>query len=340
MNSKELSLIYKCIFLGAFYSLVWTFSDLLQGVDFGLIRDRTHYLDYASFDFASVLDRLSDGLVFFIFNEPLFFLIASLCGAIFNSDTQAIRFIIFVISFIAAYYCYNRTNNLFLTLLILFFSQIYGNYVMSLRQGTALAFLLLGIMNFRLKGFFYILCTPFIHNSFFLILLIYIVCYFYAKFNFRLITSICISLIINLIIFSIVLKLAAELGLRQAADYDAYGGVSDQTSGIGFLFWIIIFIIYTFGIDFSKLTNNSLELRQIDLLLLHFSLFSIIFYLFTYYYSPPLSRLIQNCALIIFSLSIYLRPKYAMFFKGIMSMNLVVLIKSFFSGGILVGFIG
>lgn len=324
------------IILLLMYPLIWTYSDFIQGVNFDNIVDRVNYINYAQIELnLSTLD-VHDELLKFLINEPLFFLIVALIQFITDNFIYSIRFLIFIISYLGGVYVYKKTNNLYLTVLILFFPQVYGNYVMSLRQGAALAFFLIGlIINNRIR-YFFILCTPFIHNSFFLTIIFYAIGCIYLKYNLSLYKSILISMVINYIIFNNILIFATEMGVRQASDYNAYGGATDEVSGYGFILWIIILLLYIFG--FRKINIHDTYIKY-DIVNVHFSLISIIFFLFSYFTIPPLARSIQNSAIIILVLSVYLTGNIYKLFILLMIVIFTYTIINFINGGILNGYI-
>ena len=144
---------------------------------------------------------------------------------------------------------------------------------------------------------------------------------------------------INSIIFNNILKVSSQLGIRQADDYFTYGGASDDVSGLGFILWLIIILIFINGLKEDYIFNKDVVNYKQNMAVIHFSLLSIIFFLFSYFFIPPLARTIQNSALIILTLNIYLTRKLLILFNSLLVILFFYTLINYFNEGILYGFI-
>jgi hypothetical protein len=325
----------KLFLFSLIYAFLWAFSDILHGIDFDNIRDRVYYLDYVNFELDQLLGNFEYNILIFLANEPLFSFMTVFLGNVFETDVAAVRSLIIIISFVGAYYCYNKTRNIYLTLLIMFFGQVYVNYVMSLRQGAALALFLLGMLARGKVRNLFLFSAPFVHNSFFLTLFFYYTAKILTKYRIDFKVATLLITILNLIIFNTVLKMASFLGVRQAENYVMYGGADDSVSGLGFILWIFLLLIFLFGIKYNDQLYAEKNFYIEKKFLVYFSIISITFYLFSYVYVPPLARTIQNSALIILSASVYLSSRFILIFYCFMFLLFSYFLMNVFNSGIL-----
>ena len=325
----------RLFFFSLTYAFLWAFSDILHGIDFDNIRDRVYYLDYVSFTFDDLVDIFEYNALLFLANEPLFSFITAVLGTVFETDVAAVRALIIITSFVGAYYCYNKTRNIYFALLIMFFGQVYVNYVMSLRQGAALALFLLGILASGKIRILFIFSAPLVHNSFFLTLFFYYTAKSLAKYKLNVKVASIFIIIVNLIIFNIVLKMASFLGVRQAESYAMYGGVNDSVSGYGFILWFSLLIIFLYGVKYNGQQYAEKDSIDEKKFFVYFSIISITFYLITYILVPPLARTIQNSALIILSTSIYLSSRFILLFYCLMFLLFSSFLMNVVDSGIL-----
>jgi hypothetical protein len=325
----------RLLIFSLIYAFLWAFSDIIHGIDFDNIRDRVYYLDYVNFDLNHLAGNFEYNILLFLANEPLFSFITVVLGGVFETDVAAVRSLIIIISFVGAYYCYHKTRNIYLTLLIMFFGQVYVNYVMSLRQGAALALFLLGMLASGKVRNLFLFCAPFVHSSFFLTLFFYYTAKSIAKYRLDVRVASLFIIILNLIIFNVVLKMASFLGVRQAENYAVYGGGEDTVSGLGFILWGFLLLIFLFGIRYNDelfAEKNSYNEKKF---LVYFSIISITFYLFSYIYVPPLARTIQNSALIILTASVYLSSRFLFIFYCLMFLLFSTFLINIINSGIL-----
>src|SRR5690554_384590 len=163
--------LYKCFifFVSIFYA--YTLASLIPMDD--SIKDRVNYLAYASDSGVIYLRYLSSGVLAFLSNEPVWLGVNVVLGQ-FLSPEQVVFYIVLFSAFWSSYLILKFDSRYFLLLLVVvFFPQVIGKYVVHLRQGLAVSIFLLGWFSVS-KNFRYILffLTPFIHASFFFVLLL------------------------------------------------------------------------------------------------------------------------------------------------------------------------
>jgi hypothetical protein len=249
-----------------------------------LITDRLNYLTYASNSDVIALSYLSKGLLSFIFNEPVWLAINIVLNQ-FLSPERVVSVIVFFSALVSAYLVLKTNPKYFLFLLfILVFPQVIKNYIIHLRQGLAISIFLLGWFTHS-KPYRWILfgLTPFIHASFFfvLFLLAYVSILKNTKFAFDLRT---IAVVILGLAIGLGLNLIAKLlGARQATEYQFS---TTNVSGLGFIFWLCIFILYS--LQGRSFVNNHV-----------FAISSIAFYLTTYLLFEVTGRIFESTTIIV-----------------------------------------
>lgn len=254
---------------------------LIKLIPIDAVKDRGNYLDYASWPEVILFRRLDDGLLGLLFNEPIWLLI-NLFLSFFLIEENVVRTIIFFGSLTTSYLVLKYNYRYFIVLLFfLLIPQVLKNYVIHLRQGLALSFFLIGYLSTSkntLRNNFFIILSPLIHSSFFLIVfLIYLIKFLKRiKFNnsFKIWSIILFGIVSSFIIESV----GKFTGARQATEYEF---TSAEISGLAFLFWLVVFIIYTLqGRQFLK--NHLLSISIL------------IFYLTTYFFIPVTARILES----------------------------------------------
>lgn len=254
---------------------------LITLIPIDAVKDRQNYLYLASWTEAILFSRLEGGLLGLLFNEPIWLLI-NLFLSFFLIEENVVRTIIFFGSLTTSYLVLKYNYRYFIVLLFfLLIPQVLKNYVIHLRQGLALSFFLIGYLSTSkntLRNNFFIILSPLIHSSFFfIVLLIYLIKFLERiKFNnsFKIWSIILFGIISSFIIESV----GKFTGARQATQYEFS---SADISGLAFLFWLVVFIIYTLqGRQFLK--NNMLSISIV------------IFYLTTYFFIPVTARIFES----------------------------------------------
>lgn len=273
---------------------------LITLIPIDAVKDRGNYLNYAAWPESILLQRLDDGLLGVLFNEPIFLLI-NLGLSSFLSDENVVKTIIFFGSFTTSYVVLKYNYRYFVLLLFfLLIPQVLKNYVIHLRQGLAMSFFLIGYLSTGKNTFkrtIFILLSPFIHSSFFVIVFLIYVNKFLDRWKFDVYLKIIAIATIG-IISAFAMETVGKLsGARQASRYEF---TSADISGIAFLFWMLIFLIYTFqGKQFLKLNMLSIAI--------------LIFYLATYFFIPVTARIFESGIVVVLlsSLSLTEWRKYS-----------------------------
>ena len=272
MNYKKL-LIFVTAILYAYL--------LITLIPIDAVKDRGNYLNYASWPETLIIQRLEGGVLALIFNEPIFLLINFVLSFLFDEE-NVVRTIIFFGSFTTSYLVLRYNYRYFLLLLFfLLIPQVLKNYVIHLRQGLAMSFFLIGYLSTsknKFKNSFFILLSPLIHSSFFVLVFLIYLNKFLEKFRFDVTLKILVIALFG-IISSFIMETVGQLsGARQAAQYEF---TSADISGLAFLFWVLVFVIYTLqGKHFLKKNLLSIAI--------------LIFYLTTYFFIPVTARIFES----------------------------------------------
>lgn len=268
--------------IGVFF-LSFVFAFALASFQSDLIIDRANYITHVTAASVRLLVYLSESVVAFLSNEPIWRILNFVLGLFFEPVT-AVSAYIFFSAFLVSYSALNYNRKFFLLLLLfLLLPQFLKNYIVHLRQGFAIALFVYAWL--RLSGksrVFVLVLTPFIHSSFFFVL--FLVGFQQVVERLRLSMGVKFSLLalVAVVIGGFSLQLAGALGARQ--DYELGG---DRVSGLGFIFWSVILAIYlSQGRSFLK--KNFLGVG------------ALVFYLSVYFYLPLAGRIFES--LIIFTL--------------------------------------
>lgn len=259
-------------------SILLLISILLASRPIPLGLDDDNYLIY--FNNAEEIFSYYDGYRI-IFNEPIWLFICYLSNSIFG-DEVSLRLIIF---FGAAFAGIGLARiNRWCLLPILFYFALpmsLKNHVDHLRQGFALGLYMLFISAATFKWRLLRFVSPFVHSSFWMIILIEGLLYLYFKMKPDRTRVAALIVLLVFAIFSIVLSLgwwqvADMLGARQTNAYELFnvGG-----SGAGFAFWILL-------IPFLTILMSKRYLAEF------FAFLG--FYLGNYYINPFAARIFEN----------------------------------------------
>ena len=213
-----------------------------------VFKDRDNYLIYASASEHILANYAQRGAALYT-NEPLWLAINTVLANLISPE-WTIRFIIFFPAFATSFVILRiDLRHTFWLLLFLVMPQVIKNNIVHLRQGVAVGIFLLAFqcksMRFRVP---LLLSTPFIHASFFPVLLIGLICYVVRLFRIQttpfLIALAAVYTIINLNIINV----AAAIGARQG---DQYMQRDLSVSGLGFVFWLsVLFLMCSSGKKF------------------------------------------------------------------------------------------
>lgn len=279
---KEPSLVYKVGIL--LLSLTYAFAlAYLLPMD-GTILDRLNYLEYAEFSEVIFLRYLSRGFIDVIMNEPLWLFINISLNRIFDPE-ETVRIIILFSAFVTAFLVLNADPKHYIFLIfLLLFPMVIGKYTIHLRQGLAISIFLMGWFSlFNSWRLFWFSITPLIHASFFFVLFLFFLTKILQKFKFAIDLRSFIVVFIGLILGLGLGIIATMVGARQSEEY---AFTSENVSGLGFVFWLIIFIIY--WLQERKFTKEHA-----------FVMTCIIFYLSTYFLIEVTARIFESTVIIV-----------------------------------------
>lgn len=266
-------------------AIALVFAIFLAALPVDQFVDRDAYLAYAEGSLAIFVLNAANGVATVLVNEPLWLLINGLLSVFFDAES-CVRIIVGVSAYLVARsVTKNNFQQIFAVLLFMLLPQFLKNYVIHLRQGLAIAVFMIGWYRFDgRRGWGVMLLTPFIHASFFFLI-------FFLFLN-RLLEAIRASATIRVIAFFAVgvflsfatIWLAAGLGARQAGEYQ--GSAAADSSGLGFLFWLMFGCIYALqGRKFLR--ENMLAVGVL------------IFYLAGYFFLPVAARIFESALLLI-----------------------------------------
>ncbi|NNG45155.1 hypothetical protein HJP15_19910 [Pseudoalteromonas sp. NEC-BIFX-2020_002] len=272
-SNRQAYYIYLCVFFASIYALMLSSLPVNE-----TIVDRINYIYYAEKSHVIFARYQSKGLFSVLFNEPLWLIVNIVLSSI-GDPTFIIKVIVFSSSFTVAYFVLTTNPKGFLfLLLLLLFPQVIGKFIVHIRQGFAISIFILGIMsgNERVR-FFLIICTPFIHSSFFFIVFFAALCSQLQTSKLGEDVSSVVAVFISLLLGSSILVVGTFLGARQVSE----DSVTTSASGFGFVFWSAILVLYYLaGKDFIR--------RYI------FSISCIVLYLATYFFTVYTARIFES----------------------------------------------
>ena len=246
--------------------------------------DHENYLSYAQNAWGQLVAVWAINPLVIFANEPLWLLLNSILGLILTPEA-VVRTIIFVSATTAALKIlrFDR-RSVVLGLFLLIMPMVIKNYLIHIRQGTALAVFLVGWFSLRPKlRWSLIVSAALIHTSFvFILLLIGLTT---ATQRFRIGPSLRLPVFLGIgVAIGLGMGWVASLvGARQADEY-SFGATG--ISGIGFLFWAVIFLLMYFeGKNYLKKYT--------------FETSVILFYLGTYFFVEVTARIFESGAVLV-----------------------------------------
>lgn len=268
------------------------------------IKDRVSYLMYASDSGAISLRYLSSGILAFLANEPAWLGINMILSQLLSPE-QVVFSIVLFSAFWSSYLILKFDARYFVFLLVIvFFPQVILKYVVHLRQGLAISIFLLGwFSGSKNLRYFLFFLTPFVHSSFFFILFLVFLTSLFKKIRlaFDLRTILIIGFGVSL---SFIIGVVAEaLGARQ-------GGSSAQASagvsGLGFVFWLAVFLLYMMqGRIFCYLNS--------------FTITTLVFYMSSYFFTKFTGRIFESALILVLLSGLALTSWRKLSFLGLIS---------------------
>lgn len=276
------SLVYKL----AVFVLAVLYAGLLASTPIEGIADRQNYVEIAGASPVIFLRFVANGYLAIFTNEPVWLGLNSFLNLFFDAET-IVRIFIFVPAFIVSYkVLLYKPNHFFLLILILLAPQIIKNFVIHLRQGVAIAFFIWGwFAQSRYTRIGCIALTPFIHSSFFFVIVLLITTQILQKIRFGADLRLIIYLSLGLVIGLIIGGLSQALGARQASNDTML--TDSGASGIAFVYWSIILILFVF--------QGKAYIKQYS-----YALAAILLYLSLYFLTPVAGRVFESSVLLVF----------------------------------------
>jgi len=265
-------------------ALAVSYGLILASLPIDVFKDRENYLNYVLNSDIILAVNASAGLVTLFANEPLWLLLNTLMKQVFEPE-QAIRFYIFMSATIFSFlFLRKNPGNIVWLILFLFVPQIVKNYIIHLRQGVAISVFFIGwTLVGSKKHWMVMMLTPFIHASFFFVLIFLVLSKFTARFKLSGALRVSIFFVAGLLFTLSVGYLAAAVGARQANEYTFSAG---EISGLGFIFWLtILFVFILQGTSFIKRYS--------------FEVFVLIFYLCAYFFIEVSGRVFESTLFIV-----------------------------------------
>jgi hypothetical protein len=257
-----------------------TYGVILAFIPGEAILDRENYLAYLRNAQIVMFDWINWDVKKIFANEPIWILINAGMSLLFPPQ-QSLQILIFFPATIVSY-CILRVDSRYVILLLAFLllPQVLKNHVVHLRQGFGVAVFLLGwfVQSTRWRYGLWLL-TPFIHSSFFFVLLIYCIARLCQRWRFSL-PLVWLTFLLAGIGFGFGLReIALAVGARQGEE--SLIAPSLDISGLGFIFWMFALLLLLIQPRPFK-RNHSFEIG------------TIIFYLATYFLSPFSARVFES----------------------------------------------
>lgn len=293
----------------------------------GEIKDRQNYLNYF-FVHESLLESLLQGnFLSIVTSEPVFTLLWVSLSHVTDTELSALKVLIFSSSLVASFVILERRGvPFFWKALILVFPWFLVNYIMTLRQGVAIAVLLYA--HFYLAGrwrWVLYAITPLIHYSFFLVLVVLILANVLkagkVTNSVRLLSLNIFAILSSILVLSIVsgwvlipIKELESLSL-------GYAEKISLNLGFGFLYsGVVLILMLTSERDFIK--NNLI------------SIIAITIYLYGVIFFPPISRFLQIFSPLIVLAGLQLTGYRLLSFKGLLVLHVIYFfVISIYAGG-------
>ncbi|MEE4538012.1 MAG: hypothetical protein V2J51_05925 [Erythrobacter sp.] len=219
----------------------------------------------------------------------------------FLSPEEAMRTIIFVPAFLVSWQLTKRDPRHALWMVAFLLSpQVVKNHIIHLRQGVALSVFVLGYFaESKAARYTLMAAACLIHSSFFFICIIGVAVWFLAIARFSPRAQVAVLLVsfatagafIEFFLGGLS-ALAGEFGARQAF---TYADADLDISGIGFVFWSLIFLLFAFSQE--EFVAKSA-----------FAISILAFYLAAYFFTPVAGRIFESGMFLVFLAGLALAP--------------------------------
>lgn len=292
---------YRFIVLPAALGLIY--ATFLTALPIDNFLDRVGYFMYARTS-RSIADFYSYSIVSYLTNEPIWLMMNSLLYS-FVTDETVIRIFIFVPAFVSAYLLGSKGRyHPLLVVIALLTPGIAQNYIIHIRQGVAIAVFMVGFLSDdRRVRYAMVALAPFIHSAFFVVSPL-----FFVVEAARMFGNMSVYLrfgIIALALIVIVAFLGVIMSSALVRQVDEYQNIDAEFSGLGFIFWSSIFML------FISEGRQFLERNMLQILVM-------IFYLMIYFFAPFAGRVLECVLIPVFMSGMALSSwKRALFIIGI-----------------------
>ena len=249
-----------------------------------ITRDRESY--FISFsNTPDIIDRMEFLSPSILFQEPLYRVIVYLLGIFFSPQSIALILIGISASLSMGALYKARPDLLVLIILVFLLPQFMGKYIVHIRQGLAIAIFLVTYLYFKRSLIASCFIAGLVHISFLIALPILFAIKITPKkrvyfFLFSIVFFLSASLLFYQDLFR---QLVFYLNISQGQNYSF---ISENVSGLGFLYWFSIYIFLFMQKRLSE--SRALSMNIIGL------------YLASYFFVNFLSRLLESFLPIIF----------------------------------------
>lgn len=266
------------------FSLALIYGGVLASLPLDVFMDRTSYLVYAEASWTILQGYWSLSPLVGLANEPLWLLMNAGLAKVLAPEA-AVRITIFVPAVVVAWLVLERDPRQFgWLLLFLAVPQIIKNHIVHLRQGVAISVFLAGWLATRQPlRWLFMAAAAFIHASYFFVLALLVVAGLARTWRLAVDLRTFLFGAAGLGVGVALAWLASLLGARQGAEY-AFSAA--ETSGLGFLFWGMVFAVMC-------LQGRAFLRRHA------FELGTIVFYLATYFFVEVTARIFESTMLIV-----------------------------------------
>lgn len=280
--NQKISITFLIIII-IFTSFLYAGS--LASIPVDIFMDRDNYIIYAE-SYNIIFHRYYEsGIINVLFNEPLWLLYNCVLSVFLKSE-DTVRFTVFISALITAYLTLRfKPKSFILLVFFLLYPQVLIKYTVHLRQGLAIAIFLIGYLSSnQTRKLVFISLTPFIHLSFAFVLFIFLIIKMMQKIKMDVYLILMVILISGLAISYVLPIIASVSGARQADEY-----MFDMTnvSGLGFLFWTAILMLFLLQ-GKSFIEKNTLPIA------------AMVFYLSTYFFIEVTGRIFESMLIIVF----------------------------------------
>lgn len=273
--------IYEKYFYQKIFPILFAllYAGILASFPLDIFVDRDNYAIYVTDSDKVFIKNLSSGLMALIANEPLWLAINIFLSRFLDEDV-AFRAIIFIPAYIVSYNLIKENyKNSIVMIFFLMIPIVVKNHIIHLRQGFAIAVFVAGYFSkSRFSQIVLMGLSGFIHSSFMIINSIGLLNWIFKSSRLSLVFRITLIFIIFLILGASLEIVAAGLGARQG---DRYLEDGLNVSGLGFVFWSFILVIFlSSGTEFLK--NHM------------FAVSVLVFYICAYFLTPVSGRVFES----------------------------------------------